>query len=91
MTGRERDLVRTVRDLTVRLRQVEEEREELLAEIDRLQWIGRLRLHRNPVGSACGTVAGYKSGCRCRPCRDANTDYQRRYRARVSAPTGTSG
>lgn len=33
-----------------------------------------------------GTRARYTKGCRCRPCRDANNDYNREWRARQSGP-----
>jgi hypothetical protein len=32
-----------------------------------------------------GTASTYKSGCRCQPCRDANREHGRNYRARLKA------
>ena len=32
------------------------------------------------MSSPCGTAAGYTGGCRCTPCRNANTTRQREWR-----------
>lgn len=36
-----------------------------------------------------GTNAGYRQGCRCDPCREAQNDYRHAYRARKRTPTYT--
>lgn len=43
------------------------------------------RKKRRPNGSPpeCGTALSYVRGCRCEPCRSANTEYARERRARL--------
>lgn len=41
-----------------------------------------------PRGRKCGTVSGYRGGCRCDACRTAKNDAHRDYVARVKARDG---
>lgn len=40
-------------------------------------WVRRTTKH--------GSLSGYTAGCRCNPCRDANSEYKRKYTAKQAA------
>lgn len=50
---------------------------------------GLPRPARDPRTGAHGTMRRYRAGCRCAPCRRANTAYHRRARARRAASPPT--